>query len=59
MPKRTSLAPEKLVPVIVTLLPPAGRPDAGDSDTTAGGEIDDAVYVKSLLEIAVPLGVTT
>ena len=35
-PNRTAVAPVKLVPVIVTLVPPAGAPLVGESDVTVG-----------------------
>ena len=35
-PKLTRVAPERPVPVMVTLVPPAGDPLAGDTPVTAG-----------------------
>ena len=35
-PKATAVAPVKLVPVIVTEVPPASGPVAGDTDETVG-----------------------
>jgi hypothetical protein len=42
-PKSTALAPAKLVPVMVTDVPPAVGPLAGETDVTVG----DPVYVNS------------
>ena len=36
-PKLTPVAPERPVPVMVTLVPPAAGPLAGDTPVTAGG----------------------
>ena len=36
-PKATAVAPLRLVPVIVTEVPPAGKPEAGEMAVTAGG----------------------
>ena len=36
-PKLTAVAPEKPLPVIVTVVPPASGPDVGEIDVTAGG----------------------
>ena len=36
-PKVTAVAPEKLRPVIVTVVPPASGPDVGEIDVTDGG----------------------
>ena len=35
-PKVTAVAPVKLVPVIVTVVPPAPGPDVGEIDVTVG-----------------------
>ena len=35
-PNLTAVVPVKLVPVIVTTVPPAAGPDVGESDVTAG-----------------------
>ncbi|MEY9227935.1 hypothetical protein ABIF78_000258 [Bradyrhizobium japonicum] len=35
-PNVTAVAPVKLVPVIVTTVPPPAGPDVGESDVTAG-----------------------
>ena len=37
-PKLTAVAPVKLVPVIVTLVPPVAGPLVGETDVTVGGE---------------------
>ena len=38
-PKLTPVAPERPVPVMVTLVPPAAVPLAGDTPVTAGGAV--------------------
>jgi hypothetical protein len=35
-PNLTAVAPVKLVPVMVTEVPPAGSPDVGEIDVTVG-----------------------
>ena len=35
-PKSTSMAPARLVPVMVTVVPPLGLPDPGDTEVTLG-----------------------
>jgi hypothetical protein len=35
-PKLTAVAPPKLVPVIVTVVPPVASPDVGEIDATTG-----------------------
>jgi len=35
-PKRTAMAPEKLVPVIVTMVPPDAGPEPGEIPVTVG-----------------------
>jgi hypothetical protein len=59
-PNLTAVAPVRLVPVIVTLLPPAAGPDDGDTPVTVGAGVG-ATYVNwSALEVAlVPPGVLT
>lgn len=52
-PKRTEVTPVKLVPRIVTEVPPAVVPEVGLSDVIVGA----ARYVK--VELSVPLGVAT
>ena len=39
-PKVTAVAPVKLVPVIVTVVPPAPGPDVGEIDVTVGAGAD-------------------
>ncbi len=36
-PNLTAVAPVKLVPVIVTVVPPPAGPDVGEIEVTAGG----------------------
>ena len=36
VPNLTAVAPEKLVPVMVTCVPPAARPDEGNRPVTVG-----------------------
>ena len=36
-PKTTAVAPDKLLPVMVTVVPPASGPDVGEMDVTVGG----------------------
>ena len=38
-PKVTAVAPEKLVPVMITLVPPVVGPDVGEIEVTVGGPI--------------------
>jgi hypothetical protein len=38
VPKETAVAPVKLVPVIVTSVPPAVVPEVGEIPVTVGGE---------------------
>ncbi len=40
-PNVTRLAPVRFEPVTVTVVPPAVGPDAGDSERTAGDDVDD------------------
>ena len=40
VPKSTAVAPVKLVPVMVTEVPPAGRPPDGEIPVTVGGGSD-------------------
>jgi len=47
VPKRTAVAPERFVPVTVTVVPPLVGPTAGDTPVTAGST-----------KIAVPLSAT-
>ena len=50
-PKATAVAPVKPVPVMITLVPPAFRPEVGEMAGTAGAIAMTAV---ALLEIYVP-----
>ena len=36
-PKTTAVAPDRLVPVMVTVVAPASGPDVGEIDVTVGG----------------------
>src|SRR5271155_1770346 len=45
VPNFTAVAPERLVPVIVTFVPPAAEPLTGDSLVTVGAREED-VYSK-------------
>ena len=38
-PNLTAVAPDKLVPEMVTLVPPAVVPDVGDTELTVGGTV--------------------
>ena len=60
VPKLTAVAPVRLVPVIVTLEPPAAGPDDGLTAVTVGAGVG-ATYVNSSAELValVPPGVVT
>ena len=60
LPNLTTVAPVKLAPVIVTLVPPAGGPLLGEIVVTAGGG-GTAPYVNrpAALVVLVPPGVVT
>ncbi len=45
-PKATSVAPFRLVPVMITLLPPAVLPLAGVREVTVGAGVGTAAVVK-------------
>ena len=47
-PKLTTVAPVKLVPLIVIVVPPTVVPDVGDIDVTVGAGHADVVNVASL-----------
>ena len=44
-PKFTSVAPFRLVPLMITVVPPATGPEAGDTDETVGAGIGGSVVV--------------
>jgi hypothetical protein len=44
-PKSTAVAPVRFVPVMVTLVPPAGSPASGDTDVTVGPPEVTTLYV--------------
>src|ERR1039457_7195191 len=54
-PKVTLVAPVKVVPVMVTTVPPAGEPESGLTEVTVGS----GLYVYSVLAGVVPTGVVT
>jgi hypothetical protein len=68
-PKLTAVAPLKVVPVIVTAVPPAGGPNVGETDATTGRKyvnwsatlvalLAPPVTVMSTVPPAVPAGET-
>lgn len=50
-PKLTDVAPLKLVPVIVTDVPPAAGPEAGDTEVTIGVPAAVQVALKEMLPL--------
>src|SRR5262249_42702816 len=57
-PNITAEAPVKLVPVIVTLVPPPGTPVPGDTAVTVGTDAG-ATKVNRLVPVPVPFAVVT
>ncbi len=53
-PKTTLVAPVKPVPVIVTLVPPAGGPDVGEIEVTVGAAAvtTDPATTRPVLSVA-------
>ena len=54
-PTRTTVAPDRFVPVTVIVVPPASEPDDGETMATVGG----AWYVKPPVRVVDPPGVVT
>jgi len=57
-PKLTADAPVRLVPVMVTEVPPAVGPVAGETEVTAGGRVPPEVCTETLVAAGVPAGAT-
>ena len=57
-PKLTALASFKSVPVIVTVVPPKGEPDVGETLTSVGAFVTNVNFDAALAAV-VPPGVIT